>query len=73
MRDKLFEYAVIYHEKPTKHQTDNNVRVRSRLLVEPTAILARDEAEVKAKAYRQIDAEYDEKLDQIEVLVVPFA
>jgi hypothetical protein len=73
MRDKLFEYAVIYHPKVTKADTDEARRVRSRLLVEPTPILARDEAEVRAKAFRQLDEEYDEKLDQIEVLVVPFA
>jgi len=73
MRDKLFQYAVVFHPKVTKADTDEARRVRSQLLIEPTTILARDEAEVRAKAYRAIDPQYDEKLDQIEVLVVPFA
>jgi len=73
MRDRLFEYAAIYHPKVTKADQDEARRVRSKILIEPTHILARDEAEVRAKAFRQLDAEYDDKLDQVEVLVVPFA
>jgi hypothetical protein len=73
MRDKLFEYAVLFHPPVTQDDKDWARRIRSKALILPTAILAKDEAEVRAKAFREIDAEYDDKLDQVEVLVVPFA
>src|SRR6516164_1814173 len=33
MREKLYEYAVVYHGKPNKAQVDDNVRVRATLIV----------------------------------------
>lgn len=71
-RERLFEYAIIFHGKPTKDESDRNVRVRSRLLKPITAILARDEAEVRLIAGRDIPEEYLDRVDQVEVVVVPF-
>lgn len=72
-KDILFEYAIVYHGKPTKDEADRNVRVRSKLLKPITAILARDEGEVRLIAGREIPEEYLDRIDQVEVLVVPFA
>lgn len=71
-KDTLFEYAIVFHGKPTKDEADRNVRVRSRLLAGPKPILARDEAEVRLLAGREIPEEYLDRIDQVEVLVVPF-
>lgn len=72
-KDTLFEYAIVFHGKPTKEEADRNARIRSKLLAGPKAILARDEEEVRVLAAREIPEEYMDRLDQVEVLVVPFA
>lgn len=61
---KLFEYAVIY--VPTEKDKTATI------LVQPTTVLAKDPKSVEMLAAKKIPAEYDDKLDQVQVAVRPF-
>lgn len=69
---KLFEYAVIFHQLQTKEQKDKGESQKSKLLVSPTYVLAKDDKEAAVLAARAIPEEYLDRLDQVEVAVRPF-
>ena len=69
---KLFEYAVLYHPHQTKEQKDRGEQAKSKLLIDVTRVLARDDKEVTLMAARAIPEEYLDKLNQVEVAVRPF-
>lgn len=69
MAAKLYEYAVILDEKRNK---DDEVTDDSRVIVEPTAVLAKDDAQAQLLAARSIPEEYMAKLDRLTVVVRPF-
>lgn len=71
-KGKLFEYAVLYHPKPTKEQNERGETPKSILVTEPTVILATSDQEVSIKAAQSIGADYVEKLDDVEIVVRPF-
>jgi len=71
-KGKLFEYAVLYHPKPTKDQNERGETPKSILVTSPTTILAGSEQEVSIKAAQSIGADYVEKLDDVEIVVRPF-
>lgn len=71
-RGRLFEYAVLYHPKQKKDNAGNDITPKSEMIVEPTRVLAENEKEVGIKASRAVPATYDEKLDDVEILVRPF-
>lgn len=68
---RLYEYAVICNEKRDK---DGEVTEAAELVVQPTTILATDEAQAQLLAGRAIpDAYVDNgKLDRLVVVVRPF-
>lgn len=68
VKQKLFQYAVILH--PTKEKSEKGNK--SKLLVEPKVVLGNDEKSVGMQAVKAIPSEYDDKLDQIEVVVKSF-
>lgn len=71
-RGKLFEFAVLYHPKPTKEQNERGETPKSVLVTEPTTILATSEQEVSIKAAQSIGSDYADKLDDVEIVVRPF-
>lgn len=79
MRGQLFEYAVLYHpkiqpQKALEALADTEIETaKSVLLVKPASIMALSDDEVRTMAARDIPEEYTAKLDQIEILVRPFA
>lgn len=72
MAAKLYEYAIIHHERVTKKQEEEGKRPTSTVLKTPSTFLARDEKEVLLTAARDIPIEYADRLDEIEVLIRPF-
>ena len=73
MKKKLFQYAVLWHPKEdNKTAGGTTVTESSKILVEPTTVLASDEKSVGILAAKKIPDEYNEQLDQVEVLVRPF-
>jgi hypothetical protein len=72
MKGQLFEYAVLFHPKPTKDPAGNDTTPKSTMIVEPTRILAESEKEVSIKASRAISTDYDDKMELVEILVRPF-
>jgi hypothetical protein len=72
MAQKLFEYAVLYHPKPTKEQRDAGEEVGSVILVSPTTTLAKDEKIAAMVVARAIPQEYVDKLDKVEIIIRPF-
>lgn len=71
-KGKLFEYAVLYHPKPTKEQNDRGETPKSELLIEPKTVLALSPENVSVLAARSIPENYVDKLDEVEIVVRPF-
>ena len=72
-KGRLFEYAVIYHPKRTKDEAERNVWPKSELLGEIKTVVAQSENEVSILAARSIDTQYMDKLEDIDVVIRPFA
>jgi hypothetical protein len=71
-KSKLFEYVILHHYTPTKAEEEQGKKPTSKLLVEPTRLLARDEREAMLALAREIPAEYLDRLDEVEVVLRPF-
>lgn len=72
MTMKLFEYAVLYHPRPTKDEAERGDLPASQLIVDITQVMARTDKEALMMATRSIPEEYDDKLDQVEIALRPF-
>jgi len=71
-RGKLFEYAVLYHPKPTKEQNDRGETPKSEVLIVPTSVLAASPDQVSVLASRAIPESHVDKLEDVEIVVRPF-
>jgi hypothetical protein len=71
-KQKLFQYAVLYHPLQTKADEEAGNRPKSKMLVEVTVVLADSDGQVATLAARAIPEAYLDKLDQVEILVRPF-
>lgn len=67
---KLFEYAIIY--VPTSKNKDKEPDKKAKIVKERTTILAKDEKSAGMVATRAIPTEYDDCLDDIQVVVRAF-
>lgn len=65
----LYLVAVILN--PTKKQRDDEGAVPT-VIVQPTAVMAKDETQAAMKAHRLIPEEHSGKDDRLEVRVLPF-
>ncbi len=72
MAQKLFEYAVLYHPKPTKEQRDAGDDITSVIVVAPRVVLAKDEKVAALLVARSIPEEYVDKLEKVEIVIRPF-
>ena len=70
-KGKLFEYAVLYHPKRTKEAVEAGTYPKSIVVVKPTVVIGSD-GEVPMVAARAIPAEYQDKLEDVEIVVRPF-
>jgi hypothetical protein len=68
----LFEYAILWQPKERFDANGNDTTPPAKVLVEPTRILVRNEAEARIQASRQIPEAYLDKLDEVELAVRPF-
>jgi hypothetical protein len=66
---QLFQFAIIWH--PTEKDKKEN-GTKSKLLIEPTTILADSPASANMSAAMQIPQEYKDQLDQIVIALRPF-
>jgi hypothetical protein len=71
-RTKLFQYAVIYHPKPTKDQIERGERPKAVIVTDLQTVLAGSAQEVGMLAARSVDEKYIEHLEDVEILVRPF-
>ena len=65
-------YLAIVILHPTKKQRDEEGAAPT-IVVQPTAVMAKDEANAAAKAHRLVPEEHAGKDDRLEVAVLPFA
>lgn len=68
VKERLFQYALIWH--PTREQSKEGKK--SLIVLAPTLVLGSDDKSVGMRAIKAIPAEYDNQLDQIEVVIKPF-
>jgi RAB protein geranylgeranyltransferase component A len=61
----------MYHPKPTKDENDRGVTPKSVLVTPITTVVATSDKEVAMQAARSIPKEYDDKLDNVEIVVRP--
>lgn len=66
---KLYQYAILWH--PTKQEREDD-RAKSKVVVEPSVVLAANEQAALLTAARTIPKEYDDQLEQVEVALRPF-
>jgi len=72
-KGKLFEYAVIYHPREKKDAAGNPLEQKKSILVQDiTKVLAGSDKEVAMLAAKAIPNEYDDKLDDVEIVIRPF-
>jgi hypothetical protein len=71
-KGRLFEFAVLFHPRPTKDQLERGEHPKSEILVTPTHVVAKDEQEVLLQAARKVDEAYMAKADQLEIAIRPF-
>lgn len=76
MSGKLFEYVILYHPRrpkaPKAGAEEEETSGESKILVDLTRVVARDEKAVGMMAAKKIPDEYDSRLDQVEILIRPF-
>jgi hypothetical protein len=70
---KLFEYAIIHHPKTTKDAAGNETQGPDTLISPPKHTLARGDKEVAMRAAREIPDTFLDKLEEVEIVVRPFA
>ena len=66
---RLFQFAAIW--LPTEKQAKED-DMKPKLILEIQTILAKDEGQATLIAARRIPKDYEEKLDQVQVIVRPF-
>jgi hypothetical protein len=72
-KGKLFEYAVIYHPKEKKDASGNPLESKKSIIVtDVTRVLATSDKEVGMLAAKSIGSEYEDKLDDVEIVIRPF-
>jgi hypothetical protein len=72
-KQRLFQYAIIFHPRQTKSDKDKGSRAKSVMVTEGViTVLAADEAEVQVLAARVIPEKYIDKLDCVEIALRPF-
>lgn len=71
-KGKLFEYAVVYHPKEKKDAAGNVETKKSVLVQDITRVLAGSDKEVAMLAAKSIPDEYNDKLDDVEIVIRPF-
>lgn len=64
-------YLVIVMLQPTKKQRDEDGAVPT-IIVQPTAVMAKDDAQAAMKAFRLVPEEHSGNDDRLEVKVLPF-
>jgi hypothetical protein len=73
MKAKIFEYAILYHPKPKKDANGNEVTEKSEIVKEVSRVLAESDKQVGILAAREIPEKYLNELDNVEIIVRPFA
>jgi len=68
---KLFEYAIIYHPKAQKDASGNDTTPSDVLVKDITSVLATSDKQVSMLAAKSIPSEYDDKLEQVEIVIRP--
>jgi hypothetical protein len=72
-RGKVFEYAIIYHPKEKRDAAGNPLDNKKSILVQDLArVLAVTDKEVAMLAAKAIPDEYNDKLDDVEIVIRPF-
>jgi len=68
---QLFQFAIVFN--PTMDpQSKKKEQEKPTLLHDITTVLAKDDSEAKILASKSIPAEYEDRLEEVDVIVVPF-
>jgi hypothetical protein len=70
MKKKLFQFAALWHEP--KNEPGKALEYNTQIIVHPTTVLAVSEEVARVAAARLIPEAYQEKLEQIEIIVGAF-
>lgn len=66
MKQRLFQFAVIFHEKNSKDE------IKSKEIIPIKTIMAVDDKVALLQIAKQIPDKFQEKLQDIEILIRPF-
>jgi len=68
---KLYQYAILWHPKKNEKGEDKKEE-KTKLLIEPTTVLATNDQVAQMIAVKVIPDEYSDQLDQIDIAIRPF-
>ena len=68
---KLFEYVVLHHEK-TEDAGKGVTEVNTKVIVEPTTILEKDDKIASMKIVRTLDESLMDDFENVEIVIRPF-
>lgn len=68
-KPQLFQFAILFH--PTEKQIKDD-GAKSKILIEPKIILAKDQNSANMSAAMEIPEEYKGQLDQVQIAIRPF-
>ena len=72
-KGKVFEYVVIYHPKEKKDAAGNPTETKKSIIVtDVQRVLATSDKEVGMLAAKAIPDEYNDKLEDVEIVIRPF-
>jgi hypothetical protein len=66
----LYQAAVLWH--PDENNEEQYQKEKTKVLIEPHFLLAKNDKSAAYKLSKQIPEEYLEEIDQVEILVRPF-
>jgi hypothetical protein len=69
---QLFDYVVLYHYKVEKDNAGNDITKDSEVIVKADQMLANSADTVSKKAARLIPDQFENELNQCEIIVRPF-
>lgn len=71
-KQEIYEYSVLFHHKIEKDNAGNDITKDSIIVINPSTMLAPNVETVSKKVARMIPKEYEDRLNQCDIIVRPF-
>ena len=73
MAQVYYEYIILHHPAVSQREREDGVKKPSQVIKELNYMLAEDSKTVGLRAAREIPTEFIENLEEVEIIIRPFA